>query len=98
MIDTSLITQTTLHVRVPSEIDTYDFEQLIEDLDLCNTRGYDGLDNEDGGLLIDASDVASILESDPEDAQIAAFFREVAEALRIDGREQLKADKVYFHR
>ena len=85
---TQLFSVSTLHVAVPVFIPAEAFNKALEDY-YSRTPGYE--DIELTGLVIEASDLPGMIESDPEDIDIKNFFLEV-NRLRGD------ADRIYFHR
>lgn len=87
-IKTQLYSVDTLHVQVPKEIDSESFNEQVGLYSEGNE--YNGVDDADGGLMIEAKDLKfNIAGYDNE--SLAAFFDEVRKTLG-------DADQIYFHR
>lgn len=90
-LETTLFSVDTLHVRVPESIDSGSLNERLADYSVG--AEYRGLDEEDGGLMVDAKDLVTYAKVFRvyDNALLNEFFDSVSASLG-------DADQVYFHR
>lgn len=92
MLETKLFSKNTLHVKVPQEIPTALFDDWMSGL--CDIKAYYGVEEEDGGLLVEPREITSILKDDDMPQLLRTFLEEV----QVEYIIHSNVDDVYFHR